>query len=452
MTDLKTISIIGGGLAGCEAAYQAAKRGHQVNLYEMRFTGKPEKPDLTTPAHQSGLLAELVCSNSLKSTEPGNAHGLLKAELALLDSLLLKCAKKVLVPAGKALAVDREQFSIAVTDATRNNPKIKIISEERSEIPEGPAIIASGPLTSDKLSLALAGMLGEQGLFFFDAIAPIIEAGSLDHSKMFKASRYSDEEGQYWNAPLTKDQYLSFVNELAKAQRHQPHGFEAGHYYEGCLPVEVLAERNVNSLRFGMMKPVGLFNPHEGRRPYAVLQLRQENLEGTMFNLVGFQTQLKISEQKRVFRMIPGLEKAEFLRYGSMHRNTYLNGPKHIHATMQSKVRKDLFFAGQITGVEGYVESIAAGLLAGINICRHLDGRPLLVPPPLTMLGALCKYASEGGTGKSFQPMNANFGLLPPLETSVHSKKLRYEAYSQRALEAMGEFLTPPNPPRCGEG
>ncbi|MDO9391631.1 MAG: methylenetetrahydrofolate--tRNA-(uracil(54)-C(5))-methyltransferase (FADH(2)-oxidizing) TrmFO [bacterium] len=440
MTDLKTISIIGGGLAGCEAAYQAASRGHQVNLYEMRFTGKSEKPALTTPAHQTGLLAELVCSNSLKSTEPGNAHGLLKAELALLDSLLLKCANKVSVPAGKALAVDRDQFALAVTREIANLPNITVISQEQSSIPEGPAIIASGPLTSDRLSLALAGMLGEQGMFFFDAIAPIIEAGSLDHSKMFKASRYSDEEGQYWNAPLTKDQYLSFVDELVKAQRHQPHDFEAGHYYEGCLPVEAMAERNVNSLRFGMMKPVGLFNPHEGRRPYAVLQLRQENQEGTMFNLVGFQTQLKISEQQRVFRMIPGLEKAEFLRYGSMHRNTYLNGPKHIQNSMQSKARNDLFFAGQITGVEGYVESIATGLLAGINICRYLDGLPLLVPPPLTMLGSLCKYVSEGGTGKSFQPMNANFGLLPPLDNSVHSKKLRYEAYSQRALEAMGEL------------
>ena len=409
-------------------------------MYEMRFTGKAEKPALTTPAHQTGLLGELVCSNSLKSVEPGNAHGLLKAELALLDSLLLKCAKKVSVPAGKALAVDREQFALAVTREIQNNPGIKVLSEEQCAIPEGPAIIASGPLTSDRLSLALSGMLGEQGMFFFDAIAPIIEAGSLDYSRMFKASRYSNEEGQYWNAPLNKDQYLSFVDELVKAQRHQPHDFEAGHYYEGCLPVEAMAERNVNSLRFGMMKPVGLFNPHEGRRPYAVLQLRQENLEGTMFNLVGFQTQLKISEQQRVFRMIPGLEKAEFLRYGSMHRNTYLNGPKHIQNSMQSRARDGLFFPGQITGVEGYVESIATGLLAGINICRQLDGRPLLVPPPLTMLGALCKYVSEGGTGKCFQPMNANFGLLPPLENSMRSKKLRYEAYSQRALEAMGEF------------
>lgn len=441
MTDLKTISIIGGGLAGCEAAYQAARRGRQVNLYEMRFTGRSEKSDNTTLSHQTGLLAELVCSNSLKSTEPGNAHGLLKAELALLDSLLLKFAHKVSVPAGKALAVDRGKFALMVTKGIGNDPRIKIIPEELCAIPEGPVIIASGPLTSDKLSRVLAGMLGEQGLFFFDAIAPIIEAGSLDHTRMFKASRYSNEEGQYWNAPLTKEQYLIFVNELVKAQRHQPHDFEAGHYYEGCLPVEAMAERNVNSLRFGMMKPVGLFNPHEGRRPYAVLQLRQENLEGTMFNLVGFQTQLKISEQQRVFRMIPGLEKAQFLRYGSMHRNTYLNGRKHIHSTMQSKVREDLFFAGQITGVEGYVESIAIGLLAGINVCRHLDGQPLLVPPPLTMLGALCKYVSEGGTGKNFQPMNANFGLLPLLENSVHSKKLRYEAYSQRALESMGKFV-----------
>ncbi|MBI4727079.1 methylenetetrahydrofolate--tRNA-(uracil(54)-C(5))-methyltransferase (FADH(2)-oxidizing) TrmFO [candidate division TA06 bacterium] len=439
--NLKTISIIGGGLAGCEAAYQAARRGHRVNLYEMRFTGKSDRPVLNTPAHQTGLLAELVCSNSLKSTEPGNAHGLLKGELARLDSLLLKCARKVSLPAGKALAVDRDKFALAVTLAIGSDPNIKIISEEQVAIPEGPTVIASGPLTSEKFSRALVSMLGEEGLFFFDAIAPIVEAGSLDHSKMFKASRYSDEEGQYWNAPLSKKQYHEFVKQLAAAERHQPRDFEAGHYYEGCLPVEALAERNVNSLRFGMMKPVGLFNPHEGRRPYAVLQLRQENLEGTMFNLVGFQTLLKISEQQRIFRMIPGLEQAHFLRYGSMHRNTYLQGPSVLHATMQSKARDDLFFAGQLTGVEGYGESIATGLLAGINVSRHLKDQPLLIPPPLTMLGALCKYVSEGGTGKSFQPMNANFGLLPPLENSGHSKKQRSEVYSQRALKAMEGFV-----------
>jgi methylenetetrahydrofolate--tRNA-(uracil-5-)-methyltransferase len=302
-------------------------------------------------------------------------------------------------------------------------------------------MVASGPLTSDKLAARIAQATGAGSMFFYDAIAPIVSADSLDCGKMFKASRYSDEEGEYWNAPLTKQQYQDFIKELTGAQKHEMHGFESGHFYEGCLPVEELARRDPNALRFGMMKPVGLFNPHEGRRPYAVLQLRQENAQGTMFNLVGFQTQLKTGEQKRVFGMIPGLEMADFLRYGSMHRNTFLHGPSVLHPSMQSKNRTDLFFAGQLTGVEGYVESVASGLMAGINLHLFLQGRESAVPPETTMLGALCRYVSQGGKGKDFQPMNANFGLLPKLANEVQGKKDRYRAYAGRALEDMKRFI-----------
>jgi methylenetetrahydrofolate--tRNA-(uracil-5-)-methyltransferase len=440
MPESKDIIVIGGGLAGCEAAHQLAQRGHRVKLYEMRYSGRPEKPGICTPAHQTGLLAELVCSNSLKSEETSNAHGLLKAELKMLDSLILRCAEDCRVPAGKALAVDRERFAKAVTEAVSKNENIEVIPEESPEIPAGPTIVASGPLTSDRLAAKISELTGTGSLFFYDAIAPIVSADSLDRGKMFKASRYSDEEGEYWNAPLTKQQYQDFVGELARAQKHEMHGFEAGHFYEGCLPVEELARRDTNALRFGMMKPVGLYNPHEGRRPYAVLQLRQENSAGTMFNLVGFQTQLRTGEQRRVFGMIPGLEKAEFLRYGSMHRNTFLHGPSLLNPGMQSRSRNGLFFAGQLTGMEGYVESVASGLVAGINLHLHLKGREGAVPPETTMTGALCRYVSQGGKGKDFQPMNANFGLLPKLENDIQGKKDRYRAYASRALNDMKRF------------
>ena len=435
------ISIIGGGLAGCEAAYQAAKRGLSVNLYEMRYTGDAKTPELRTPAHNTGLLSELVCSNSLKSVEKTNAHGLLKAELEMMDSLILRCAKETAVPAGKALAVDRMEFAGLVTAKIAADKNIKIIGREMTELPEGPVIVASGPLTSEKLSNKLAQFAGGDNLFFYDAIAPVVSAESLDRNKMFLASRYSDEPGQYWNCPLSKVQYLEFVEQLVKAERHLPHDFEKGHFYEGCLPVEVMAERNVNSLRFGMMKPVGLFDPTENRRPYAVLQLRQENKEGTMFNLVGFQTQLTQDEQRRIFRMIPALEQAEFYRYGSIHRNTYVRSPGLIKLTMQSKSNDKIFFAGQITGVEGYVESAAMGLLAGINAFRFCTGRELVSVPEQTMIGSLAEYVSTEDNKKNFQPMNANFGLLPPLDNPPRSKKERYAAYTERSLKAMEEFI-----------
>jgi len=439
--DTRKISIIGGGLAGCEAAYQAAKRGYRVELCEMRYTPNGQPSTKRTPAHETGYLSELVCSNSLKSVEKSNAHGLLKAELDILDSFVLRCAREAAVPAGKALAVDRVEFAKCVTKAITSHPNIKIAQLEIEAIPKGAVIVASGPLTSLKLSKDLARFAGEENLFFYDAIAPVVSSESLDFEKMFQASRYSDEPGQYWNCPLSKAQYLEFVEQLVKAERHLPHDFEKGHFYEGCLPVEVMAERHVNSLRFGMMKPVGLFNPHEGRRPYAVLQLRQENWGGTMYNLVGFQTQLTQSEQRRVFRMIPGLEKAEFLRYGSIHRNTYLRSPGSIRPTMQAISDENVLFAGQITGVEGYVESIATGLLAGINISQQLDGKDPLVPPETSIIGSLARYVSDPENKKGFQPMNANFGLLPPLNEPSRAKKERYLAYADRSLKAMEEFV-----------
>lgn len=429
-------------MAGCEAAYQAAKRGYAVELCEMRYTPNGQLSTKRTPAHETGFLSELVCSNSLKSVETANAHGLLKAELEMLDSIILRCAKKTAVPAGKALAVDRIEFAKLVTGEILSNPNISIKAKEIKSLPQGPAIVASGPLTSLKLSKDLARFAGEENLFFYDAIAPVVSSESLNYEKMFQASRYSDEPGQYWNCPLSKAQYQDFVKSLVEAERHLPHDFEKGHFYEGCLPVEVMAERNINSLRFGMMKPVGLFNPHEGRRPYAVLQLRQENREGTMFNLVGFQTQLTQPEQRRVFRMIPGLEKAEFYRYGSIHRNTYLRSPGLIEPTMCSVPQENIFFAGQITGVEGYVESIATGLLAGINISLQLSGKGLAVPPETSIAGALVRYVSDPENKKSFQSMNANFGLLPPLGDPSRSKKERYAAYAERSLKAMEEFAS----------
>jgi methylenetetrahydrofolate--tRNA-(uracil-5-)-methyltransferase len=412
----------------------------------MRYTGKEELPPKTTPAHQTGLLAELVCSNSLKSVETANAHGLLKAELERLDSLVVKAAKLSAVPAGKALAVDRTGFARLMTERICALPGVTLSGEEMTGIPEGPAIIASGPLTSDALAGSIRSFVGRDSLFFYDAIAPIVAADSLDYSRMFKASRNADD-GDYWNCPLTSDQYRSFVTELAAAQRHRPHDFEAGRWYEGCLPVEVMAERSPDSLRFGMMKPIGLFNPHEGRRPYAVLQLRQENAAGTMFNLVGFQTQLTQEEQRRVFSMIPGLEQAEYLRFGSMHRNTYLNAPGLLSTAMQSCSRPGLFFAGQLTGVEGYVESAATGLIAGINLALLLGNEGTKCPPETTMAGQLCRHVGCG-TGraekatKSFQPMNANFGLLPVLGAPPRDKRERNAAYAARSLADLDAWIT----------
>jgi methylenetetrahydrofolate--tRNA-(uracil-5-)-methyltransferase len=435
MTDLL---VIGGGLAGSEAAYQAAQRGLHVRLYEMR-------PSVQTGAHQTHNLAELVCSNSLGSNLPDRASGVLKNELRLLGSMLLECAEAASLPAGGALAVDRELFARLVTERIEQNPNIEIVREEIKAVPQSPTIIASGPLTSPGLSQSIAALSGEEHLFFFDAIAPILHADSIDMSIAFRASRYGtgeQDEGDYINCPFTKDEYYAFVEALLHAERIELRAFEeaikggvkAGHFFEGCLPVEIIAQRGIDSLAFGPMRPVGLKDPRTGRRPYAVVQLRQDNLVGDLYNLVGFQTNLKYPEQKRVFRLIPGLENAEFMRYGQMHRNTFIASPKLLRPTLQHIARADLFFAGQITGVEGYMGNIATGLLAGLNASRlHHHEEPITLPQT-TMLGALCHYVTHADL-KDFQPMKANFGILPPLDPASRiGKRERGQAYAERAL------------------
>lgn len=435
MTDL---IVIGGGLAGSESAYQAAQRGLKVRLFEMR-------PNLQTGAHQTHDLAELVCSNSLGSNLPDRASGLLKNELRMLGSMLLECAESASLPAGGALAVDRELFAQHVTERIENHPNIEIIREEVKEIPSTPTVIASGPLTSPALSESIAALSSENHLFFFDAIAPIVHADTVNMEIAFRASRYDkgeQDEGDYINCPLTNEEYYSFLEALLHAQRIELRSFEdaiksgvkAGHFFEGCLPVEIIAERGVDSLAFGPMRPVGLRDPRTGKRPYAVVQLRQDNLAGSLYNLVGFQTNLKFTEQKRVLRLIPGLENAEFLRYGQMHRNTFIASPKLLRPTLQHLQRDDLFFAGQITGVEGYMGNIATGLLAGWNAARlYRDEEPITLPQT-TMLGALCHYVTHADL-KDFQPMKANFGILPSLEfTSKIGKRERGSAYAERAL------------------
>jgi len=430
--------IIGGGLAGSEAAWQAAQCGLRVTLYEMR-------PSLQTGAHQTRDLAELVCSNSLGSNLPDRASGLLKNETRLLGSMLLECAEEASLPAGGALAVDRELFARKVTERIESHPNIEIVREEVKEIPNSPTIIASGPLTSPALSKSIAALSGEEHLFFFDAIAPVIHADSINMSIAFRASRYGkgdQDEGDYINCPFTKEEYNSFVQELLNAERIELRSFEdaiksgvkAGHFFEGCLPVEIIAERGTDSLAFGPMRPVGLRDPHTDKRPHAIVQLRQDNLAGSLYNLVGFQTNLKFPEQKRVLRMIPGLENAEFMRYGQMHRNTFIASPKLLRPTLQHITRDDLFFAGQITGVEGYMGNIATGLLAGINAARLLNHESPLTLPQTTMLGALCHYVTHADL-KDLQPMKSNFGILPPLEsTSRIGKRERGGAYAERAL------------------
>ncbi|MGZ9222829.1 MAG: methylenetetrahydrofolate--tRNA-(uracil(54)-C(5))-methyltransferase (FADH(2)-oxidizing) TrmFO [Anaerolineales bacterium] len=430
--------VIGGGLAGSEAAYQAAQRGLKVRLFEMR-------PVAQTGAHQTHNLAELVCSNSLGSNLPDRASGVLKDEVRILGSMLLDCAEAASLPAGGALAVDRELFARLVTERIENHPNIEIVREEVEKIPDGLAIIASGPLTSPALSQSIAALSGEEHLFFFDAIAPVIHADSANMDIAFRASRYGtgeQEEGDYINCPFTKEEYYSFVDALLKAERIELRSFEeairsgvkAGHFFEGCLPVEIIAKRGIDSLAFGPMRPVGLRDPRTGKRPYAVVQLRQDNLAGSLYNLVGFQTNLKYPEQKRVFRLIPGLEKAEFLRYGQMHRNTFIASPKLLRPTLQHITREDLFFAGQITGVEGYMGNMATGLLAGVNAARLFHQEEPITLPQTTMLGALCHYVTHADL-KDFQPMKANFGILPPLDlTPKIGKRERGKAYSERAL------------------
>ncbi|MCX7732336.1 MAG: methylenetetrahydrofolate--tRNA-(uracil(54)-C(5))-methyltransferase (FADH(2)-oxidizing) TrmFO [candidate division WOR-3 bacterium] len=419
------VTIIGAGLAGCEAALQCARRGVRVRLYEMR-------PVKMTPAHQTGDVAELVCSNSLKSEEPTNAHGLLKAELKILGSVLLECAERARVPGGKALVVDRKIFSREVARELQNLG-VELIREEITRIPEGVTIIATGPLTSEGMTQSLINIFGDRRLYFYDAIAPIVAADSLDMQKIFTASRYGKGD-DYLNCPLSEEEYDRFVQELAAAEVYPAHEFEQIQFFEGCLPVEELARRDRLALAFGPMKPVGLVDPRTGRMPFAVVQLRPENRAGTMYNLVGFQTRLRRPEQERVFRMIPGLERAEFLRYGSIHRNTFLNSPEILLPTLQTRIRRDLFIAGQLAGVEGYVESIGTGLVAGINAVRLVKEKAPLTVPEMTMLGALLKYITT--PNPHFQPMNANFGLLPVGNIRAVTARRRH-LMAVRALEAL---------------
>ena len=400
--------VIGGGLAGSEAAWALAERGVEVTLYEMR-------PVVKTPAHHTDRLAEIVCSNSFKSTELTNAHGLLKAELRALGSLLLECADLARVPAGAALAVDRDIFSAEVDRRVRSHPRIEVVRREATEI-QSPGVVATGPLTSEKLAQALAARLGTESLAFYDAIAPIVAGDSLDQSRLYALSRYGKGEGEdYLNAPMSREEYEAFVDGLIAGDQFAGHDFDAVPYFEGCLPVEEMARRGRETLRFGPMKPVGLPDPRTGREPHAVVQLRREDKAGQMWNLVGFQTRLKIPEQKKVIGMIPGLKDAEFLRFGSIHRNSYVNSPAALGPGLTLKDDDRVFIAGQITGVEGYTESMATGLMAGINLARRLSGEEAVVPPPTTMLGGLYRYLREADP-KHFQPMNANFGLLDPLE------------------------------------
>jgi methylenetetrahydrofolate--tRNA-(uracil-5-)-methyltransferase len=400
-------TVVGGGLAGSEAAWALAERGVQVTLCEMR-------PGTRTAAHKTDRLAEIVCSNSFKSVDLTNAHGLLKAELRALGSVLLPCADLVRVPGGTALVVDRELFSQAVHERVSAHPNITLVRDEVGELPS-PAVIATGPLTSQRLSQAMAARLGSAALSFYDAIAPVVSADSLDHGRLYALSRYGKGDGDdYLNAPLDAAAYNEFLDALTEADQFHGHEFDEVPYFEGCLPVEEMARRGRETLRFGPMKPVGLPDPRTGREPHAVVQLRREDRAGQMWNLVGFQTRLRIPEQQRVFRMIPGLEKAEYLRYGSIHRNSYLNSPASLGPGLTAKDDDRLFFAGQITGVEGYTESLGTGIMAGINLARRLQGLPITVPPPTTMLGGLYRYLREADP-RHFQPMNANFGLVDPL-------------------------------------
>ncbi|MBM3145083.1 MAG: methylenetetrahydrofolate--tRNA-(uracil(54)-C(5))-methyltransferase (FADH(2)-oxidizing) TrmFO [Chloroflexi bacterium] len=444
------LTIIGGGLAGSEAAWQAAQRGVQVRLYEMR-------PHVETGAHTGADLAELVCSNSLGSDLPDRAPGLLKNELRRMGSLLLECADQTAVPAGGALAVDRQAFSRLVTSRIREHPNIEVIRQEVASIPDGPAVIASGPLTSPDLSEAIARLAGREHLYFFDAISPIVTLESINMDIAYRASRYDRGDqvgGDYINCPMTEAEYDAFVDALLSAERIELKSFEqqlesgvrAGMhtFFEGCLPVEVIARRGRKTLAFGPLRPVGLADPRTGRRPYAVVQLRQDDLAGMIYNLVGFQTNLKFPEQRRVFRMIPGLERAEFVRYGQMHRNTFIFSPALLCPTLQFRRRGDLFFSGQITGIEGYAGNIGTGLLAGWNAARYLLGQSPLQFPEETMLGALCHYITHASAA-DFQPMKANFGLLPPLGEEGRgqrkSRRVRQQMYAERALSVLDAYL-----------
>ncbi len=429
------VVIIGGGLAGSEAAWQAATRGARVTLYEMR----PKEP---TKAHKTGYLAELVCSNSLGSADILNAPGILKEEMRRLNSLVVRVADEVRVPAGSALAVDRDQFSQKITQALESHPNLRILREEVKEIPtDCLCIIATGPLTSDSLSAAIRSLTHSANLYFFDAISPIIDADSINMDVVFRASRYEKGGADYLNCPMDEATYDAFHEAMLKAERVQPKEFEKIPYFEGCIPIEVMAERGRQTMVFGPMKPVGLEDPRTGKRPFAVVQLRPENRHGTCYNMVGFQTKLTYPEQRRVFRMIPGLEQAEFLRLGSLHRNTFVNSPQLLRDTLQLKARGTLFFAGQLVGVEGYTESAAMGGLAGINAVRGLAGLPLVTPPPSTAHGCLVNYITTSDP-RHFQPINTNFGLFPPLPTRIRDKEQKRRLIGQRALEDLEVWKT----------
>ncbi|GIO30011.1 methylenetetrahydrofolate--tRNA-(uracil-5-)-methyltransferase TrmFO [Paenibacillus albilobatus] len=434
LNEIKQVTVIGAGLAGSEAAWQIASRGVPVKLYEMR-------PVVKTPAHHTDKFAELVCTNSLRANGLTNAVGVLKEEMRMLDSIILKSADKNAVPAGGALAVDRDGFSGDITDILHNHPLIEVVNEEIQHIPEeGIVVIATGPLTSPSLSAEIKALMGEEYFYFYDAAAPIVEKDSIDMSKVYLASRYDKGEAAYLNCPMTEEEFNAFYDALVSAEVAQLKEFEKEIYFEGCMPIEVMMKRGKQTALFGPMKPVGLVNPHTGELPYAVVQLRQDNAAGTLYNLVGFQTHLKWGEQKRVFSMIPGLENAEFVRYGVMHRNTFINSPRLLKPTYQLKTNENLFFAGQMTGVEGYVESAASGLIAGINAARKAKGEELVVLPETSTIGSMAHYVTNADP-KHFQPMNANFGLLPALDKKIRNKKEKNEALANRALASIDEFV-----------
>ena len=431
---MEEVIVIGAGLAGSEAAWQLAKRGIRVILYEMR-------PQKLTPAHKTGFFAELVCSNSLRSKDLTNAVGLLKEELRRLGSIIMESADIKQIPGGKALVVDREKFANFITEKLQNHPNIRLVCEEMTEIPtDRVVIVATGPLTSDPLAMSLAKLFSEPFLHFYDAISPIVHAESIDWGKVFVADRYGEEEGAYVNCPLTKEEYERFVQELLSAEKVPLHPFEEPKYFEGCLPIEVMAERGIETLRYGPMKPKGLIDPRTEKEPYAVVQLRPENAERTLYNMVGFQTKLKYHEQERVFRLIPGLKKAEFARYGSIHRNTFVNAPKVLTPYLQLKNYPNVFLAGQITGVEGYVESTAMGLVAGINAYRLIKVKDLVIPPPETAIGSLVHYL-QFSNPKHFQPMNINWGLFPEISGKRKIKKEeKVRSLVERALKALEDW------------
>lgn len=429
---MKHITVIGGGLAGCEAAWQIAERGIDVKLIEM-------KPERYSPAHSSAFLAEIVCSNSLKSNSIENAAGLLKEELRRLGSILISCADETRIPAGQALAVDRDKFAELVTKKIENHTRITVERTEAKAIPEeGIIVIATGPLTSEALSKQIKRFVGDSYLYFYDAAAPVVTLESLNKDVVFKADRYGKGDADYLNCPMDKDRYEAFWEALINGETAELHGFESKKVFEGCMPIEVMAKRGIKTLAFGPLKPVGFINPKTGKQPYAVVQLRQDNMEGTLYNLVGFQTNLKWNEQKKIFGMIPGLENAEFVRYGVMHRNTYIDSPKLLNSNYSLKSETRIFFAGQITGVEGYVESISSGMVAGINAAMKYFDKPEIIFPKETVIGSLAGYISSDAK-TNFQPMNANFGVVPQI-AGVKNKEERNSALSKRALEALSTF------------